>query len=186
MPKTPPGNYLRARNQDELVTLRQLQEQQIQQVVIDVNVIPLMTIPPAGQYLGRRLVYYRPGSGITLLTTTAPDLIDLTFTTYALAGPYDWIELQAAILDFSGVPFWWMLARANFDRVTTFAFPYTLPPVASRTSGGFRFKNTNNFPVVVNAFGTDLIGDTGLGAIAIAAFGWLELWSDGTQWWIVG
>lgn len=85
-------------------------------------------------------------------------------------------------------PGWWLVGESEPEGYLWTAFPHALPALASVQVGfSRRFKNTSTIDNgTINADGTDQILDSGSSSLVLAPLGRATLYSDGSQWLVVG
>lgn len=149
------------------------------------------TLPHSSGYIGRTIVLIcPPGISPAISTATADSMNGGAFTVYRFASSYSgqasWLQFTSAFSSTTGNSSWWMTGSGWTQELIT-SFPIGLPAVAEAESRTFRCKNTSAVATAtITTNGAETILDTGATSLVLAPLGYVELYSDGTQWLVVG
>jgi hypothetical protein len=145
-------------------------------------------------HLGESIIVMTSIAFVTPMTiaVVSGDAINISETSVQIGTANgEWIEFASGRFPFSGGSYWWIVGRGSLNSglevgwVTT--FPATMQSAAGCKGKTYRYKNTSAVvSVTVNTDGSDLILDTGATSLSLPPLGWVSLYSDGTQWLIVG
>jgi hypothetical protein len=164
------------------------------QIVVDpVGAGATYRLPHSGLHLGESIIVVASTLYVDpfVVEAVSGDAINLETSVRLGSDVGEWVEFASAVFPFVGVPRWWVVGHGSFRSGTAIGwstvFPATLESAASSKYKTYRYKNLSTVAsVVVNTNGVDLIVDTGTTSVVLPPLGWVSLYSDGTQWLIVG